>query len=275
MKSYWDLNNDEKKEYLRQAMTLDNMNFSLSNKVFVDEQIVIKVKNDVSSKRNYTEIKLLSIMGRRFEVINNILIIEKVQGENMSDKEMQNKNNILILLKKINDLQHLSIENISKYNYKDKMSKNAIIENKKIFEEVGADPNNIDRAMKIIEIEEESILSHSDLNKNNILINNKSGSLKSIELIDFEEVTIGNKYHDASTLIANWDFDNDKIKLIAKELDLNDYFLKLLSMLWCSRCCIWNTTKYNETNQPKYLKKANELKKRLKNIDYITKKHFE
>ncbi len=262
MKNFWDLNNIEKKEYIERILNERKPVNSLSNDVFVFENIIIKKKEDINDVKSKNEINFLSMNNFNYEVLDNYLILEKIHGENLTQ---ENINNDLMskIVKAINNFRKMNDHNITEYRLIERLKKseNEILSKLELF---NIDSSFYYRSIELANNEQENVLSHSDLNDNNILINESE-----VILIDFEEVAIGNKYHDATSFISNWDIPSKYIIDISELLNLDWSNVVDLSLIWAVRYYIWNEKQYFKTGNSKYKSKMEFFEKRMKSLSEL------
>ncbi len=263
MKNFWEFNNIEKKSYVEEIVKDHDTVNSLSNDVYVVEDIVIKNKLDINSRKSLNEINFLSSNNFKYEVVDNFLILDRLDGANVTKEDIKNQKILENIVKAIKDFKKFNDKGVEKYDLFIKLS-NSEKEILSILSYLNIEHKHYYDSLYLSKEEKEDVLSHSDLNDNNILINGMD-----ITLIDFEEVTMGNKYHDFTSFISNWEVNNEGIEFICHLSGLVKKSIIDLSIVWSARYYIWNEKQYSKTNDQKYKDKMKFFESRMKYLNKI------
>lgn len=249
-KDYWNLTFKEKENIINKITSGKKVD-SLSNNTWIHDNLVVK------KCPNFWKRKLLIYkkLNYKIEVVNGYLIREVIPGRLLFNSEMNDLAKIEELfdrLKRIDSIEISSVLNIynmfEKFKRKEEIIKSFLIPGD--LEKVG-----FESLLREISLLENNLVCHGDLNRENILIDGKE-----INIIDFDETTLSNKYHDFSILISNWNIDAKIIDEVCKSLELDFYLLIRISIVWCILFISWNTKK-------KVLIKGKGFKKYEKKIE--------
>ncbi len=263
MKNFWDLKYIEKKECIEATISESTPVNSLSNDVYVGRDIVIKCKENINNQKSLNEINFLSSNNLKHEVIDDYLVLSKIEARNIVNNEINDKQILLNIIESISQFRKMNNSNIGKYDLLDKLKKSED-EILSILSKLKIDNDYYNNALYLASIEDENILCHSDLNDNNILTNETN-----IYLIDFEEVAMGNKYHDITSFISNWDINRESIEYICSLANINIKNTISLSIIWSVRYYNWNRQQYSRTNSQKYKDKMEFFESRIKYLNEI------
>lgn len=254
MELFWDLGIKDKKAFIEELLESDNtILYSLSNKVREVRGLIIKEFILVESCQK--EYIILKNIGRRSFMLENILIIDKIEGNVLKKKDI----NIGIIKKikdNINNLGKSNHSNLKTFDFSKKIRKN---EN-----EINSFLNNEKMSLPLLEktlkvLSNDFVVSHGDLNSENIIIE-KQGK---IYLIDFEEACITTKYFDWIAFNISFALEREMVNFICKINNLDEEVFLTSSILQGILMFNWNKKNFGKYNNPKYLNKANEIRLRI------------
>lgn len=257
--NYWKLSSEKKQNFIKMVVS-KKKEISLSSNVWIYDNIVIK-KND---EDDYLKEKIFKIFNYKYEFQDDFIIRNYIDGKVIDKVDLNQVDIIRQLMEKLSLLN-----NIGQVKERDNLLKKII---KK--EEYISNFLYLNKLLKIdiSKMKKELVtlvsdrVCHGDLNDGNILID-KSGEL---HLIDFDEITFSDKYHDISILISNWEIDYINILIFCDRYNLDIVFLIKQSIIWSILFIDWNEKKFKSTSNPIYLEKINKLLNNLfSNYKYL------
>lgn len=265
MRDFWKESDENKIKFINEIIKNGNSFDSLSNDVFIYENVVIKINNSESDKKMNNEKMFLNLLSRKHFSYKNILAIELIQGSINHFNSEVNQEEVLMIKKEKEDINDLFAPSIQKFDFAEKVERNIKILDTFI-EENKISKINWTWIINVLKNEDDYVVSHCDLNVGNILFEKNK-----IHFIDFEESAITHKLFDWSTYIINRNFNRKSISNLSTEVCLGFEELIVTSIIQGILMKKWNDKQFIITGNNKYKTKASELTHKILELDLLKK----